>query len=98
MRNSHRQPSTFHVFPCRTKYFKNSFFTNVISEHNKVDPNICSPSNYHIFCNALLKFIRPIYSAYSIQKQPTRRVPRKRCSDNIQQIYRRTPMPKAIRF
>ena len=61
MRNSHRQPSTFHIFPCRTKYFKNSFFTNVISEYNKVDPNICSPSIYHIFCNALLKFIRPIY-------------------------------------
>ena len=79
MRNSHRQPSTFHVFPCRTKYFKNSFFTNVISEYNKVDPNICSPSNYHIFCNALLKFIRPIYkSIFEIQKQPTRRVPRKR--------------------
>ena len=63
MRNSHRQPSTFHVFPCRTKYFKNSFFTNVISEYNKVDPNICRPSNYHIFCNALLKFIRPIYKS-----------------------------------
>ena len=63
MRNSHRQLSTFHVFPCRTKYFKNSFFTNVISEYNKVDPNICSPSNYHIFCNALLKFIRPIYKS-----------------------------------
>ena len=31
---------------------------------------------------------------YLFQKQPSRDVPRKRCSENIQQIYRRTPMPK----
>ena len=29
-----------------------------------------------------------------IQKQPYRGFPRKRCSENIQQIYRRTSMPK----
>ena len=29
-----------------------------------------------------------------MQKQPARCVPRKRCSENMQQIYRRTPMPK----
>ena len=29
-----------------------------------------------------------------IQKQPPRGVLRKRCSENIQQIYRRTPMLK----
>ena len=29
-----------------------------------------------------------------LQKQPSRDVLRKRCSENIQQIYRRTPMPK----
>ena len=28
------------------------------------------------------------------QKQPSRGILRKRCSENIQQIYRRTPMPK----
>ena len=26
------------------------------------------------------------------QKQPSRGVPRKRCSENMQQIYRRSPM------
>ena len=31
---------------------------------------------------------------YNKQKQPPRGVPRKRWSENIQQIYRRTPMPK----
>ena len=29
-----------------------------------------------------------------IQKQPPKGVPRKRCSENMQQIYRRPPMPK----
>ena len=28
------------------------------------------------------------------QKQPSRGVPRKRCSEYMQQIYRRRPMPK----
>ena len=32
-------------------------------------------------------------TSYKIQKQPPRGVPRKRCSENMQQIYRRTPMP-----
>ena len=31
---------------------------------------------------------------YLLQKQPPRGVLRKTCSENIQQIYRRTPMPK----
>ena len=32
--------------------------------------------------------------AFKLQKQPPRGVPRKSCSENMQQIYRRTPMPK----
>ena len=31
---------------------------------------------------------------YTFQKQSPRGVPRKRCSENMQQIYRRTPIPK----
>ena len=31
---------------------------------------------------------------YELQKQPPRGVSKKRCSENMQQIYRRTPMPK----
>ena len=30
---------------------------------------------------------------YAIQKQPPRRVLSKRCPENMQQVYRRTPMP-----
>ena len=36
------------------------------------------------------KFV--VYSSY--HKHPLRGVPRKRCSENMQQIYRRAPMPK----
>ena len=35
-----------------------------------------------------------LFTKRSIQKQPSRDVFRKRCSENMQQIYRRTPMPK----
>ena len=34
------------------------------------------------------------YNPRNIQKQQSRGVLRKRCSKNMQQIYRRTPMPK----
>ena len=54
MRNSHRQPYNFNVFPCRTEYLN---FSYVINEPNQLDPNIRTSSNY-IFRNALLKFIR----------------------------------------
>ena len=35
-----------------------------------------------------------ISEAYKVQKQPPRGVPRKRCSENMQQINRRTPVRK----
>ena len=31
---------------------------------------------------------------FQLPKQLSRGVPKKRCSENMQQIYRRTPMPK----
>ena len=34
------------------------------------------------------------WGRWFIQKQPSRRVFRKMCSENMQQIYRRTPIPK----
>ena len=46
-------------FKCRTEYFKNSFFPNVITEWNKLDINIESMTLYTAFKNALLSFIRP---------------------------------------
>ena len=38
--------------------------------------------------------VRKLLLAYICQKQPPRGVPRERCSENVQQIYRKTPMPK----
>ena len=35
-----------------------------------------------------------LHEINNLQKQPFRGVHRKRCSENMQQIYRRTPMPK----
>ena len=42
----------------------------------------------------LIFFVCVIQSWKEIQKQPPRGVPRKRCFENMQQMYRRTPMPK----
>ena len=42
----------------------------------------------------LIFFVCVIQSWKEIQKQPPRGVPRKRCFENMQQIYRRTPMSK----
>ena len=46
-------------FNCRTEYFKNSFFPNVITEWNKLDIKIKSMTSYTAFKNALLSFIWP---------------------------------------
>ena len=45
-----------------------------------------------IFQTNIEKIVPSIQS--TIQKRPSRGVDRKRCSENMQQIYRRTPMPK----
>lgn len=58
MKNSHRKPNTFNVFPW-TEY-KNSFFRYVINESNNLNPNIPRSSNYNTFHYALLKFIKPV--------------------------------------
>ena len=46
----------------------------------------------------IISFLSPYLCAYTqyalIQKQPSKGVLKKRCSENMQQIYRRTPMPK----
>ena len=58
IRNFHRHPNIFHVFPRRIEYFKNSFFPRVINRLNKFDPNIRRSINHNTFLNALLKFMR----------------------------------------
>ena len=41
-----------------------------------------------------MTYMTAVNVTYVIQKQPPRGVLKKRCSENMQQIYRRTPMPK----
>ena len=61
----------------------------------------------HFACNEKLKEEKKFYKTVAdiqrvleickmrnLQKQPPRGVLEKRCSENMQQIYRRTPMPK----
>ena len=56
-----------------------------------------SDQNFYIYENFLINSVSLCYCLNNksiFQKQPPRGVPRKRCSENIQEIYRRTPMPK----
>ena len=49
---------------------------------------------YNVILNVyLLQLCWISYSWSNFQKQPPRGVPRKRCSETMEQIYRRTPMP-----
>ena len=59
MRSSRRHVNSFNTVSCKSEYFKNSFTPNVISEWNKLDPDIRSSTSYNLFRNTLLKFIRP---------------------------------------
>ena len=59
MRSSRRHINSFNTVFCKSEYFKNSFIPNVINERNKLDPDIRSATLCNLFCNTLLKFIRP---------------------------------------
>ena len=56
--------------------------SSVVNGHQEIDGDGASskPVLYFFHC--------------FVQKQPSRGVLRKRCSENMQQIYRRAPMPK----
>ena len=51
-------------------------------------------SAWEFSCKRLHTCSKKSYYMLETQKQPSRGVLRKRCSENIQQIYKRTPMPK----
>ena len=59
VRQSQRHPNTFNSFSCRNEYFKNSFFSWVISEWNTLNPEIRRSGKYNIFRKSILNFIRP---------------------------------------
>ena len=59
VRQSQRHPNTFNSFSCRNEYFKNSFFSWVISEWNTLNPEIRRSGKCNIFRKSILNFIRP---------------------------------------
>ena len=67
-----------------TMFEKMSYRTSPVSRYVLI-------SSPFLFC-----FYPYFYQARKIQKQPPKCVLRKRCSENMQQIYGRTPMPKCV--
>ena len=59
IRPSFRNPNWFSAFPCRTKYFKNSFLPCVVNDWNTLNSKICNFTSFLSFRNALINFIRP---------------------------------------
>ena len=56
-------------------------------------PYVCFQSFFDIQCQEL-EFAKAVATDAILQKQLPRGIPRKRCSENMQQIDRRTPIPK----
>ena len=53
------QSNKISSFKTRHNFFKDSFFSAVISEWNSLDINIRNSSSINVFKKELLKFIRP---------------------------------------
>ena len=62
--------------------------TQLVLLNTSTNHKVGSPRSLHF------KFCQMIYLFNTFQKHPPRGVPRKRCSENMQQICRRKPMPK----
>ena len=64
--------------------------TSLSLDESKIKIRQWAPSSCHYkLCRSCIQLV-----GYVNQKQPPRGVLKKRCSENIQQIYRRTPIPK----
>ena len=70
IRHYFRHLNSFIAFPCRTEYFKNSFFVYSMNDQNKLNTKILNSSFILSFRNCLIKFTRPSKSKYfSIHNQ-----------------------------
>ena len=56
---STRNANNIRRFKVKHSFFENTFFPSVITERNKLDPEIQNASSLHIFKMNILKFIRP---------------------------------------
>ena len=57
--NSHRNPGCYRALYYRTDLFRNSFLLFIITEWNKLDPDIRNLDSHEMFCKKLLNFIWP---------------------------------------
>ena len=94
----HEKVTPAQAFFCEIyEIFKNTYFEEHVqtaaskNRHQNLVVNYF-PQNRHL--TGL--WIHPWWINYEIQKQPSRGAPRKRCSENMQQIYRTTPMQSVI--
>ena len=62
--------------------------------YTKASNNLQVAVNKSWYQSTNIFHMRTSLQANEIQKQPSRGVLRKRCSENMEQIYRRTPLPK----
>ena len=58
LQRSHRYPSCFQGFRCRTTFFQNSFLPFAITEWDKLDSDIKNTDSQAMFRKKLLVFIR----------------------------------------
>ena len=60
LQRSHRYPSCFQTFHCRTTFFQNSFLPFAITEWNQLDSDIKNIDSHVMFRKQLLAFIRTL--------------------------------------
>ena len=85
----------------------NQLFTSLFHDrgryHTETSPLVCRANQWTGFYMTMASVMKELKAKESEsskiiktehQEQPLRGVARKRCSDNMQQMYRRTPLPK----
>ena len=58
VRQSQKHPNTYNSIFYKTGYFKNSFFSCVVGEWNKLNPETRRSGSYNIFQKSILNFIQ----------------------------------------
>ena len=80
---------------CFKTYFQRTCPYNPILSAQRLLSFNKTISSHHIHISVTSPFCE-VAGSPSLQKQPSRGVLRKNCSENMQQISRRTPMPKCV--
>ena len=81
---------------CTKKYFLSTKKSRCRTKKSFMQKNDNSVSTAQKNVSCPKKLLSSSGTARNTQKQPPRCVLKKKCSENMQQIYRRTPMPKCV--